>query len=323
VHKLGKILFVDDDPNVLSGLERSMGHIKSQWDITLETTPSNALETIRERQIDVMVTDIAMPEMTGLELIAEVNNLSPKTKCIILTGSTEFSLVCRAVNDLNIDKYYVKPAPTLDLIKYISNIHIDKREISSICFDKILDEMSFGVMVLSNNAKVSYMNQRAADLIILDDGLKISSDGTLRGISPDKSAAILCKYKAASSVDNDELGALSLERPSSRAPLRLYFSNLQTMENEQSPQVLLFIVDPVHQMLPSAKALSAYFCFTRTESVFAWHVMHGDRLEDIADIMGITYSSARTYMKRVMERAGTTRQVDLVRLLLLVPTAYQ
>jgi len=102
-----RVLFVDDDQMILKLIERKM----SQTDIKCHFANSGeeALKWIRQFHIDVMITDIMMPDMNGLELSKLVKDLSPDTMRMILSGSAQVSAIIEAINEGHVYKYIVKP----------------------------------------------------------------------------------------------------------------------------------------------------------------------------------------------------------------------
>jgi putative nucleotidyltransferase with HDIG domain len=80
------VLFVDDEPNVLDGLRRSLRGFRREWDMRFAPGGAAALATLGEAQADVVVSDMRMPGMNGDELLAEVRRRHPQTVRIVLTG---------------------------------------------------------------------------------------------------------------------------------------------------------------------------------------------------------------------------------------------
>lgn len=109
-----RILFVDDEPAVLRSLER----ITRKLDAEILTAESGelALEIINQAPVDVIVSDMRMPEMNGNELLAQVSKITPETVRIILTGFADMDMVLSAVNDGHIWGYLQKPWDNYDLI---------------------------------------------------------------------------------------------------------------------------------------------------------------------------------------------------------------
>jgi HD-like signal output (HDOD) protein len=91
------ILFVDDDPNVVQGLQRLLRPYRDQWSMAFATSPDEALDRVRTGRFDVVVTDMRMPKMSGAELLGEVQRIAPHTVRIILSGTSEVSAIVKAV----------------------------------------------------------------------------------------------------------------------------------------------------------------------------------------------------------------------------------
>jgi HD-like signal output (HDOD) protein/CheY-like chemotaxis protein len=91
------ILFVDDEPNVLDGLRRMFRPLRPEWTAEVAPGGQQALELMARRAFDVVVSDMRMPGMTGVELLEEVRRLYPKTIRIILSGQCDEEASARAV----------------------------------------------------------------------------------------------------------------------------------------------------------------------------------------------------------------------------------
>jgi response regulator RpfG family c-di-GMP phosphodiesterase len=102
-----KILLVDDDLNILSGYERSL-HREFQ----LETSPgaNPALQRITQHgPYAVVVSDLRMPGMDGIQFLSKVKSQSPDTVRIMLTGNGDIETAIQAVNEGNIFRFLSKP----------------------------------------------------------------------------------------------------------------------------------------------------------------------------------------------------------------------
>ncbi len=84
-----RILFVDDDPNIISGIKRMLRKQRSQWDMAFVTSGESALHRMANEPFDVLVTDMKMPGMQGEELLQIVIKLYPATARIVLTGHAD------------------------------------------------------------------------------------------------------------------------------------------------------------------------------------------------------------------------------------------
>lgn len=102
-----RILFVDDDPKVLSGVVRQFDEA---FDISTATSPDEALSMFDGvESFAVVVSDMRMPEMTGVELLSRVRQKSPDTVRIMLTGFADLASTIEAVNEGHIFRFLSKP----------------------------------------------------------------------------------------------------------------------------------------------------------------------------------------------------------------------
>jgi HD-like signal output (HDOD) protein/CheY-like chemotaxis protein len=114
------ILFVDDEPNVLNGLERMLRPMRNVWTTSFAESSQKALDLMKGSHFDVVVTDIRMPVMNGLQLLTEVKRLYPDTVRIILSGESDRELTLKAVNVSH--QFLNKPCDTEILKSAISRI---------------------------------------------------------------------------------------------------------------------------------------------------------------------------------------------------------
>jgi response regulator RpfG family c-di-GMP phosphodiesterase len=101
-----KILLVDDEPAILQGYQRVM-HREFQLDIAVGS--AQALAKIAADSYAVVVSDMRMPEMDGVQLLAKIRAQSPETIRVILTGNADIETAIDAVNEGNIFRFLTKP----------------------------------------------------------------------------------------------------------------------------------------------------------------------------------------------------------------------
>ena len=104
-----KLLIVDDEWMIREGLEKTIPW--NEWDIEVVGTAKNgceALEKLQELTVDILLTDIRMPKMTGLELIEVCKQQYPSMKIVLLSGHDEFSYAQKALR-LGVSDYLLKP----------------------------------------------------------------------------------------------------------------------------------------------------------------------------------------------------------------------
>jgi len=115
--KKPQLLFVDDEPRVLNSM-RIM--FRRECELHLAESGKEALEIIKDRDIDVIVADHRMPRMTGVEVLTQVRNLSPRTVRILLTGYADLDAVEGSINEGEVFRFLTKPCPPDQLRNTIS-----------------------------------------------------------------------------------------------------------------------------------------------------------------------------------------------------------
>ena len=117
-----KVLLVDDEYMITEGLKRLIPFDK--WDMEVVATANHAddaLDYVREHPVDIVVSDVNMPDKTGLEMIGEMKELLPNAYYILLSGYQEFDYVKKALN-LNVVDYLVKPVDKVELERLLEKI---------------------------------------------------------------------------------------------------------------------------------------------------------------------------------------------------------
>src|SRR5258708_18407653 len=82
-----RILFVDDEPNVVHAMRRTMHCMRNEWDMEFVSSGPEALDCLAKNPADVIVSDMRMPGMDGWQLLAEVKRLYPQTVRLVLSGT--------------------------------------------------------------------------------------------------------------------------------------------------------------------------------------------------------------------------------------------
>ena len=101
------VLFVDDDRGLLTTLE--MGLVGEPYDRRFAASGQDALEILETRPVQVIVSDLRMPEMNVLELLRTVWGKWPQTVRIVLSGYTHISTLLHAINQGHVYKLIMKP----------------------------------------------------------------------------------------------------------------------------------------------------------------------------------------------------------------------
>jgi len=101
------VLFVDDEPPALRAIERAMG--RTSFQVLTAGTPSDALKLMGEKRVDVLVSDIDMPEMSGLDLAQVTRRDHPNVVRMLLTGHATMEKALHAINEGEVARFFTKP----------------------------------------------------------------------------------------------------------------------------------------------------------------------------------------------------------------------
>ncbi len=101
------VLVVDDEPEILQVVHRQLK--REPYRVLSTTSPQDALDILGEGQIDVLIADIDMPGINGIELVHQARLLCPSTVRILLTGDLSARSALDAINRGEVHRYITKP----------------------------------------------------------------------------------------------------------------------------------------------------------------------------------------------------------------------
>lgn len=128
-----KVMIVDDEPYILQGLQLLIDWNQEGFEIdALMSNGKEALDYLKDHKIDLIISDIKMPVLNGLDLLDEIErqHLS-EAKFVFLTGYDDFSFVQRAIRNNCLD-YILKPVSKEDLLNLlhrVSNLNEEKEKV--------------------------------------------------------------------------------------------------------------------------------------------------------------------------------------------------
>ena len=114
-----RVMFVDDSPNVLSGLRRMLHKMSNEWEMEFAEDAHTALAMMAEKPFDAIISDMRMPEVNGAQLLREVAKLYPGTVRFILSGHSDHELILQSVGCTH--QFLAKPCEPSQLIASIKN----------------------------------------------------------------------------------------------------------------------------------------------------------------------------------------------------------
>ena len=160
-----RVLLVDDEENVLEILKTTI-----QWQelgvdkLFTAQDGLQALELLEKQSIDLMITDIKMPRLDGINLLRKVKGLYPEIRCILLTAYGEFEYAKEAIN-LGVENYLLKPVAKDEVEqtvrKALDNLYSKRQNGESLLWENILRRWVSGTIAgeeLSERAMVLRLN---------------------------------------------------------------------------------------------------------------------------------------------------------------------
>ncbi|RPI50898.1 MAG: response regulator [Deltaproteobacteria bacterium] len=120
-----RLLLVDDEEMFLEFLSRRL--ITYQYDVTICLSGENAIEMTMKQDFDVVILDVLMPGMDGIETLGEIKKIKPLTEVIMLTGHASRESGIEGMK-LGAYSYLSKPCDTEDLIAKINKAYDRKVE---------------------------------------------------------------------------------------------------------------------------------------------------------------------------------------------------
>ncbi|MEH7095747.1 response regulator transcription factor [Neobacillus vireti] len=134
------ILIVDDEPRTRQGLKKTLDTwAKGEYQIITAANAEETIEIMRQQKIDILLTDIRMPEMTGLELLKVIKEQNMSPVIIVISAYSEFEYAHEALR-LGVINYLLKPISKNNLIEAVEDAvkAVEKQERAGM-IEKVVD----------------------------------------------------------------------------------------------------------------------------------------------------------------------------------------
>lgn len=166
-----KVLIVDDDENFLNIYKKIL--IKKEYSVEIANDSRKAIEIIKEKDIDLVITDMYMPELNGIELIREIKQLSPNIEIVLVTGQGSIDNAVQAIKE-GAFTYIQKPINIEELflnIEKINNIRLIKKE-----NEYLKKELNKGNSFIGNSKKIIEIKELVQRVAKSDSSILISGE---------------------------------------------------------------------------------------------------------------------------------------------------
>jgi len=159
-----KLLLVEDDIDLLKKLEKILK--REVKELSISSNPIEAIKSLENSKPDLIITDIKMPQMNGLDMIESIRELCPNIPVIVASAFSDPDFFQKAIK-LKIEKFVIKPIDLDDLIESIKNIaqkiELEKKMIAN---NKLLNEYksivdkSTYITKTDKYGKITYVNDK-------------------------------------------------------------------------------------------------------------------------------------------------------------------
>lgn len=177
-----KVLFVDDESNILNALRRIFFNM---FDVSTANSGKEGLKILEEQgPYAVVVSDMHMPEMDGVQFFKKVKELHPETVRVMLTGKADIHTAIEAVNQGNIFRFVTKPCPNATMEQVLEAsfeqyrlIRAEKELLENTlkgCINVLLDIISLtNPLAFSQAMRVKELVVQMSDFLKIKNKIKI------------------------------------------------------------------------------------------------------------------------------------------------------
>ncbi len=178
-----KLLLVDDEPDNLSFMYRTLRH---DYDLLKTTSPVEALEILQNEKVDAILSDHKMPEMDGVEFLKRSSEISPSSMRLLITAYSDAGILIDAINRAKIYRYVKKPYTPEELILTVANtmeyyqlrtdnegLIKDMKELFSGTITAIIEALDAkDSFTLGRSRRVTFYTNKIAEALNLEPELK-------------------------------------------------------------------------------------------------------------------------------------------------------
>jgi DNA-binding CsgD family transcriptional regulator len=205
-------------------------------------------------------------------------------------------------------------------IKTAQHSHLLWWQKPSVGLQSTLESLDIGVILLSSKGEVVTMNRAAARLLEATGGLRATQEG-LCAERPDESDRLrLLIEKATTATTVESTSAIAVSRRD-HPPLQLLISPVTGFDlDEKHPvRAIVFAGDSARSVAPNGNVLRLLFGLTPAECRLATLLADGYSPPEIAEMHGVSRNTLKSQLASIYGKTGTSRQAQLVRLLLQLP----
>lgn len=203
--------------------------------------------------------------------------------------------------------------------KYCSKLETDENYIEVL--KKAIDYEGKGIILLNENSKIIFLNRIASNILSKKEGIELTKEGI--EVTDPVLSLHFKKYikKVFSSELFEEDFLLAIPKKNKTIPMIIQMLPIKEKSNinKGTKKILIILNDPSFSPFPNSSFLKQAFQLTSQESKIASLLSKGADLKEIAMELNISLNTVRTHLKHIYSKTGTSRQAELIKLLLSLP----
>lgn len=190
--------------------------------------------------------------------------------------------------------------------------------------ESVLDTVPLGAVFLASDGAAIYCNRAAEEIFNANDGLGLRNGELSAGDKKAESQLRKSIGSALAPCQRPGPAAVSVPRRSLRRDYQVvtapFLGRYRQFIGLPRPMVLVLITDPERQAPANGDLLRELFQLTRKEAAITAKLSEGKSVEQAATELSVTYETARTHLRRIFSKTGTSRQAELLLLIARLPT---
>ncbi|MEH6402172.1 MAG: DNA-binding response regulator [Sneathiella sp.] len=189
----------------------------------------------------------------------------------------------------------------------------------------VLNRLPLGVILVTAQSHVLFFNDKAKRFLDRKDGLILDANRICRAVVPSENKhlgeLLVSTLAPATEKQNESDFAMTVTREHSDAPLTILLAPIGT--GIAGKGAVLFVSDPIEPIDLSIDTICRLYTLTPAEGRLALGLTNGRKLDDLASEWGVSMHTVRSQLRQIFRKTDTSRQSELVKLILTGPAALQ
>jgi DNA-binding CsgD family transcriptional regulator/PAS domain-containing protein len=191
--------------------------------------------------------------------------------------------------------------------------------------ESILDKLPVGVVFLNSGGVAMYCNRAAEEIFRANEGLSLQAGMVCAEVRSADGLLRRALHDALSPGRQLGQAAVAVPRTSGRRSYQVVMAPVRTrfrhVPSSATPLAVALITDPERPALPKIALLMQLYGLTPKEAALAGKLADGESVEQAAEEMGMRYQTARTHLRHIFSKTGTSRQTELLLLVARLPAS--